>query len=124
MNNSPCFNLAEDWAPEAIQSASEGIDAHIEITTKPLSCASVVLRKMEATEEESIMAAGFAGGLGLSGNACGALAAAIWYKTLQWCIEHPGKPPFFFRNRVGNKILSFLLETSGGELRCTEICGN
>ncbi|MCK5458234.1 MAG: C_GCAxxG_C_C family protein, partial [Melioribacteraceae bacterium] len=41
--------------------------------------------KMGASDEEMVMVAGFAGGLGLSGNACGALSAAIWMKSLDRC---------------------------------------
>ena len=48
---------------------------------------------MGGTEEESIMVAGFAGGIGLSGNACGALSAAIWYKMLGWAKNNPDKSP-------------------------------
>ena len=46
-----------------------------------LSCASEVVKKMGGSNEEIVIAAGFAGGFGLSGNACGALGAAIWMKN-------------------------------------------
>lgn len=124
MKNSPCFNLAEDWAPEAIQSASEGLDqAPIRLRCQPASCASTVARKMGASEEEAVMVAGFAGGLGLSGNACGALAAAIWLKTLQWCKAHPGKSPSVFRNKIGKEILADFHAETTGEIRCEKITG-
>ncbi|MCK7536420.1 MAG: C-GCAxxG-C-C family protein [Marinilabiliales bacterium] len=48
---------------------------------------------MGGTEEESIMVAGFAGGIGLSGNTCGALTAAIWYKMLEWGKNNPTEKP-------------------------------
>ncbi len=84
-----CFNLAEEWAPEAIQSAIEGLsDKETTVPRMPVSCASEVARKMGASDEEMVMVAGFAGGLGLSGNACGALSAAIWMRSLGWCREH------------------------------------
>ena len=38
---------------------------------------------MGGSEEEIAMVAGFAGGLGLSGNGCGALSAAIWKTILE-----------------------------------------
>ena len=44
----------------------------------PVSCAAVLARKMGASDMHAVMAAGFAGGIGLSGGACGALGAAIW----------------------------------------------
>ena len=64
MNNSHCFNLAEEWAPEAIRAATEGLSENQdELTTKPMSCASEVVRRMGGTKEEMAMVAGFAGGL-------------------------------------------------------------
>ena len=72
-------------------------------------------KKMGASEEEKVMVAGFAGGLGLSGKGCGALAAAIWMKTLEWCKEHPGKTPPYFNNPSAKKILKAFLEETNGE---------
>jgi len=48
---------------------------------------------MGASDEEMIMVSGFVGGLGLSGEACGALSAAIWLKSLNWCREEVKKSP-------------------------------
>ena len=122
--NNPCFNLAEQWAPEAIQSASKGLsEKTIELKQKPVSCASEVVRKMGGSEEEMAMVAGFAGGLGLSGKACGALSAAIWMKTLEWCKENPGKDPPYFNNQNAKKKLKAFLEKTNGEFLCKKISG-
>lgn len=87
-----CFTLAEKWAPEMIESAYEGLaDLPDELPFPAMSCASEVIRKMGGSEEEVVAVAGFAGGIGLSGNGCGALGAAIWLKSLRWTQEHPGK---------------------------------
>ena len=124
MDNSTCFNLAEKWAPEAIQAGAESLSEEaIELTQRPLSCASEVLRKMGASEEEMAMVAGFAGGLGLSGQACGALSAAIWMKTLAWCKENPGKRPPYFNNKPAKKLLKAFLEASDSEMLCHKITG-
>ncbi len=81
-----CFTLADKWAPEAVQAATEGLSHKpVDSSCSPVSCASEVAGKMGATEEEMVMVAGFAGGMGLSGKACGALAAAIWLNTLNMC---------------------------------------
>ena len=89
MDNSHCFNLAEKWGPEAIATATEGLASETNISHKPINCASEIVKKMGGNVEEQVMAAGFAGGLGLSGNGCGALAAALWIKTLNWCKKKP-----------------------------------
>jgi len=80
-----CFTLAEEWAPEAIDSAEEGLAKDWDLPKECISCASEVAKKMGASDEEMVMVAGFAGGLGLSGNACGALSTAIWMKSLDRC---------------------------------------
>ena len=99
MNNSTCFNLAENWFPEAIQSAKEGLSLEpIDTSQKSISCATEVAKKMGATDEEMTMVAGFAGGLGLSGNACGALSTAIWMNSLAWAKKHTKKSAFKNKN--------------------------
>lgn len=124
MKNSPCFNMAEEWAPDAIQSAEEGLeDEHISAIPHACSCATEVAKRMGASEEEAVMVAGFAGGIGLSGQACGALGAAIWMKTLAWCKAHPGKSPPFFGNADGKKLLKSFREETQGEMLCSEITG-
>lgn len=122
MDNSQCFNLAEDWAPEAVESGREGLDqTELEITQKPRSCASEVVQKMGGSEEERLMVAGFAGGLGLSGNGCGALSAAIWMQTLRWCRDNPGKLPPYLKNKSTKKILKSFNELTGSEMLCKKI---
>lgn len=124
MMNSPCFNLAEEWAPDAINSASKGLDQpHIHLTCQPVSCASLVAQKMGASDGEAVMVAGFAGGLGLSGNACGALAAAIWLKTLHWCKSNHGKSPSIFRNRIGRELLKKFKSLTNDKMNCKNITG-
>jgi hypothetical protein len=121
---SPCFNLAEKWAPEAIQSAKEGLSQQqTDLSVMPLSCASEIAKKMGASDEEIVMVAGFAGGLGLSGNACGALSATIWMNTLAWCKNHPGKTPPYFNNPYTIKILKDFYGATTSETLCHKISG-
>jgi hypothetical protein len=44
----------------------------------PASCSAMLAQEMGASDIHTVMAAGFAGGIGLSGSACGALGAAVW----------------------------------------------
>ena len=65
-----CFGLARKWIPDAISAAEEGLSfEQSNIPDQCMSCASEVARKMGASDEQMAMVAGFAGGLGLSGNA-------------------------------------------------------
>ena len=88
-----------------------------------MSCASEVVKKMGATDEEAVMVAGFAGGIGLSGNACGALSATIWYKMLGWSRRNPGKTPGYFNNQDAKTILRAFYIQTDSEMLCSRICG-
>lgn len=122
MKNSLCFNLADDWAPEAIQAGKEGLETDpIQLKHDPVSCASEVVRRMGGTEEEIAMVSGFAGGLGLSGHACGALSAAIWMKTLRWVRENPGKNPPMFNNKMAKQLIKGFENMTDSKMLCREI---
>jgi len=117
-----CFNLAQNWAPEAVKSASIGLSNHASISQKEcLGCATEVARKMGASDEEMVMVAGFAGGLGLIGDACGALSAAIWMKSLDWSREELIKSSI--KNSESKKVLDFFYETTDSKILCSEITG-
>jgi C_GCAxxG_C_C family probable redox protein len=119
---SPCFNLIVKWTPEAVQAANKGLAEKIILNQPCLSCSTEVLNKMGATAEESIMVAGFAGGIGLSGNACGALSAVMWYKMLDWGKKNPGKSPAMFNNQDAKKVLRAFYIQTDSEMLCNKIC--
>ena len=115
-----CFNLAQEWAPEAVQAAKEGLDLEYDSHQESISCASQVAKKMGATDEEMVMVAGFAGGLGLSGNACGALSAVIWMKTLNW-YRQDGKTSF--NNPYAEEAIEKFYAVTDYEMLCEKISG-
>lgn len=121
-SNSICMNLAEKWAPEAIQQAKEGLTAKpSDLPQLPLSCASEVAKRLGANNEEMVMVSGLAGGIGLSGHACGALGAAIWLNTLNWCKKHPGESGYL--NPESKEILKAFKGETGSEYLCHKISG-
>jgi hypothetical protein len=117
-----CFRLAGRWAPEALRAAGEGLAREQEeFPEESLSCASEVVRKMGGSQEEMMMVAGFAGGLGLSGSGCGALAAAIWKNALIQNRQETGKSASFDVHNDPT-LLAFYEET-GYDMECHTICG-
>jgi hypothetical protein len=117
-----CFILAGKWAPEAIKAAAEGLsDNGSESTEQPLSCASEVIKQMGGSEEEIGMVAGFAGGLGLSGNACGALAAAIWKLALEMVRKEKQHPSY--KDPLMENIVTKFYELTDYKMECKYICG-
>lgn len=116
-----CFRLAAKWAPEAVGTAVKGLDNNGLEHNHAISCACEVVRKMGGSEEEVAMVAGFAGGLGLSGNGCGALAAAIWYKTLKEVKNGTYKPTL--QNDEAEKLVNGFFEETDYEVMCMDITG-
>ncbi len=117
-----CFHLAAKWAPEAIESAQGGLSCEPSTGPQtPISCASEVVRKMGGSDEEMVMVAGFAGGLGLSGNACGALSTAIWMNTLAKVRKQNYK--YTLSDPDTGKIIDAFYEGTGYEMECCKISG-
>ena len=117
-----CFKLAGKWAPEALNAASAGLGQDMkDLPQQSLSCASEVVRKMGGSEEEILMVAGFAGGLGLSGSGCGALAAAIWKNALIHNRKDTGKSANY--DPAKDLTLKAFYEETDYEIQCDKICG-
>ncbi len=123
IKNSQCFELAEAWTPAAVDTSAAGLDtSHLEYTPTH-NCAAIMARRLDATQEEAVMVAGFAGGLGLSGKGCGALAVVIWKITLDWLRNHPkaDAPPMFNFPEVSHIIKAYK-DYNGGKIQCESIC--
>jgi len=74
-----CVRMSVGYAPEAFSEINTALsEIHIEAPSPPVSCSAMLAQKMGVSDMHTVMAAGFAGGIGLSGGACGALGAAIW----------------------------------------------
>lgn len=117
-----CFRLIDKWAPEAISTSHTALKLQGEKCPEPpLSCASEIAKKMGATAEQAAMVAGFAGGMGLQGSACGALGAAIWLKTIDWCRANPGKSSY--NNPLANTLLEKFQKATDHKMLCPEITG-
>jgi hypothetical protein len=117
-----CFKLAETWVPEAIATATASLatipDA---LSVHPDNCAAALVRKMGGTPREAVMATGLAGGIGLSGNACGALAAAIWMNTLARIRAQAYT--FSMSDPVIDTILAEFFKAGDYEFTCSTVTG-
>jgi len=95
-------------------------DDGLEAPTQCESCASIVARRMGLSEQHATMAAGLAGGVGLSGGACGALGAAIWAIELKR-IQVGGKVNF--RSPEAVALIERFIQASDYEFLCEKIVG-
>ncbi|NHF60108.1 C_GCAxxG_C_C family protein [Flavobacteriaceae bacterium TP-CH-4] len=115
-----CFKMAQEWAPQAVRSAQAGLtDEEFEKHRTAMSCATEVAKRMGSSEEHMTMVAGFAGGLGLSGGGCGALAAAVWMKSLTRIKGEDEK--FQVQNQDAKKTLEVFYKTTNNNIVCSEI---
>jgi hypothetical protein len=74
-----CFGMAARYAKTAFGEINATLsEEHIEVPPAPVSCSAMLAQRMGASDIQTVMAAGLAGGIGLSGGACGALGTAIW----------------------------------------------
>jgi hypothetical protein len=117
-----CFRLADAWAPEAIRAVGEGLALDPSgLPARTLSCASEVVRLAGGSDAEMVTAAGLAGGIGLSGGGCGALAAAVWMNALSRIRDKTYKTSM--SDPVAERILRTFFEAAGSELDCRVIAG-
>lgn len=86
----------------------------------PCSCASELIGRMGGDDNEKAIVAGLAGGLGLSGGGCGALAAAMWKNTLRRVRR--GKYKYSLTDPQLEKIPDVFLSATRGEMECRRIC--
>ncbi len=115
-----CFKLVEQWAPEAVEIAIKELsEEQLHQYHNSMSCATEVVRRMGGTDEEMIMVAGFAGGLGLSGGGCGVLSAAIWMKSLKWYRENDKK--MVIKTPYAKQTLEAFYKATNGKISCSEI---
>lgn len=93
-----CAKLAVKWAPQAYHIiCSSTFNSPRQNPKASTACTVALAKRLNAGEKEQLMVAGLSGGLGLSGGACGALASAVWLKTLKWLKENKESKDSFFK---------------------------
>lgn len=117
-----CFRMAAGYARDAFNEIDDTFSGnHFETPSPPVSCASVLAEKMGASELHIAMAAGLAGGIGLSGGGCGALGAAIWIITMDGGeIEMDG---FEYKHPKAQALIDQFIKASDYEFECSKIVG-
>ncbi len=117
---SKCFNLLANWIPDALQTIKYGFSKRYYKDKSIYNCAVQTAIKSEVTREEAIAVSGFAGGIGLSGNVCGALGATIYISSLR-LLKHNPNIDFSQTNIELEKIIFSFLELTNGEYLCKNI---
>jgi hypothetical protein len=117
-----CFSMTANFARVAFDEINLTLsETQPEVIPPPVSCASALARKMGVSDLHAVMAAGFAGGIGLSGSACGALGAAIWIIGMDDSRQRGGKPGF--ENPIAQSAVERFLVSTDYEFECAKIVG-
>jgi len=117
-----CFSMSANYARIAFDEINITLsEKHTKAPPPPVSCASLLAQKMGASDLHAVMAAGFAGGIGLSGGACGVLGAAIWIIGMNTSKETGGKPGY--DNPLALAAIERYLESTDYEFECSKIVG-
>lgn len=118
-----CFRLAAGYAQDAFNAIDAALSEEpVAAPSTPVSCTAVLAKKMDASELHAVMASGFAGGIGLSGGACGALGAAIWL-TAQDSHKEGTSKLGYFDNPAYTAVIDLFVESTDCEFECCEIVG-
>ncbi len=116
-----CTMMSVRFAPEACDQIHDSLAVEaVEPSCTPASCAATLVKRLGYSDEHATMAAGFAGGVGLSGGACGALGAAAWIIGMEAAEE--GTKYAEVNARVSQVIDAFV-KSSDFEFECSEIVG-
>lgn len=117
-----CFGMAAKFARMAYAEIERTFaDEAAPSPEPPVSCAAELAKKMGASDMHAVMAAGFAGGIGLSGSACGALGAAIWLTTMKRGENGDGK--IDYKDPEALALIEKFLEHADYRFECEEIVG-
>jgi hypothetical protein len=116
-----CFRMAARYAPVAFREINAAMSAPtVEAPSAPASCAAMLARRMGAGDQHAVMAAGLAGGIGLSGGACGALGAAIWIDGMN-ILGYGGTVRY--KSPSALDAIGRFLSCTDYEFECTQIAG-
>jgi hypothetical protein len=117
-----CFGMSASYASTALGEINRALgEPSAGATARPVSCSALLAKKVGASDMHCAMAAGFAGGIGLSGGACGALGAAIWIIGTKAGKENIGA--IGYQNPGALAAIDRFLASSDYEFECSTIVG-
>jgi hypothetical protein len=117
-----CFSMTAGYARAASDEIAAALsDSHLEAPVAPVSCAVMLAQKMGASDLHTVIAAGLAGGIGLSGGACGALGAAIWLIEMNRVQGGTGKVEY--NSPEATEAIDRFVQSTDVEFECSKIAG-
>ncbi len=116
-----CFSMAAGYAQDVYDGINVAFtEEDFQVPSPPVSCAAMLSQKMGASDMHTVMAAGFAGGIGLCGGGCGVLGAAIWLTGMNQPVAIDG---FSYSGTWVSDVIETYLESADYEFECSEVVG-
>ncbi len=116
-----CFFRAGRYAKLAFEVINDTCSGPgMEVPSAPVSCSAGLARRVGASGLHVVMAAGLAGGIGLSGGGCGALGAAIWLAVMK------GRSQGLDDNSIAGltgRLITRFGNVAGADFRCSTVTG-
>jgi len=116
------MRMAAKHAPIAFSEINTALsEKQVEASSPPVSCAAMLAKKIGLSDLHTVMVAGFAGGIGLCGGACGALGAALWIIGMNRGQERGGK--VIFKDPKAIDTIDRFMKCTDFKFECSEIVG-
>jgi hypothetical protein len=117
-----CFSLSAKYARIAFREINSTYSVQqAEASNIPVSCAAMLAHRMGVSDLHAVMVAGLAGGIGLSGGACGVLGAAIWLQGMNSNEGEAGNVDLTFS--AFDDLIDRFMPSSNFEFECSKIVG-
>lgn len=112
-----CFGMTASYSRAAFKEIEAAYTDSSPALESPVSCAALLAQRMGASEVQQVIASGLAGGIGLSGGACGALGTAVWLRSMMSSGQE-----FSYNNEIVSSLVERFLE-SAEDFECEKIVG-
>ncbi len=117
-----CLGMAARCAKASFCEINDALSPKpIEVPPAPVSCAALLAQKMGTSDLHTVMAAGLAGGIGLSGGACGALGTAVWITEMNRLQK--GASGIGLESTEVRDVMERFAKCTNGEFECSKIIG-
>lgn len=114
--------ISRDWQPIADRTLLLSLSySSNDLHKNCSSCVHQLIKKMGGSEEDAITAAGFSGGIGLSGGVCGSLIAKVWFEALLYLRKN--KDEDHYPHQFQKQIYNAFMEITKGDYSCPDLSG-
>ncbi len=118
-----CLNMGMKFSQQALELIDKVLGMEESRDSDSFSnCCTTLAEKLELSDLHRTMISGLAGGIGLCGGGCGAMAAAVWLKQMQ-LMKGKDEIKMDLKNPEIHAMIDKFRQLTDGELVCSKITG-